>query len=233
VVGRRTKPLEETAAAITAIGRRAITAPGDVTDPDQCQRLVETTLAHFGRLDVLVNNAGGLPYKQPLLDWSSEEWRAVLALNLDSVWFMSRYAAAPMIEQGKGSIINISSTASLMAHPNILPYAVAKAAVNHLTTTLAAGLTPHGVRVNALALGPIDTDLLGEDMRRRFGKDGSPYPGNAMGRIGQPEEVGYAVHFFASDASNFCSGQTLTINGGPRNWGAPTFGSPTGMPASP
>jgi NAD(P)-dependent dehydrogenase (short-subunit alcohol dehydrogenase family) len=218
LAGRRPEPLEQTASMIEALGNRAMAVSTDVTDPEQCEDLVHTTLAGFGRLDVLVNNAGG-GYLKPLMGWSHQEWRDLVALNLESVWSMSRLAARPMIEQGKGSIVNISSGASYLTMPNAAPYGAAKAAVNQLTGALAAGLSPRGVRVNAIAVGAVQTDQLTDDARQHLNED-STFPGNAMGRIGRPIEIGYAVHF-ASDASSYCSGQTLWVNGGRKGEGGP------------
>ena len=222
LAGRRPGPLESTAAEIAALGRRAIAVPTDVTIPEHCDRLAEQAVDAFGRLDVLVNNAGGGLLK-PLMDWSPQDWRDIIALNLESAWYMSRAAARPMMARGKGSIVNISSGASLRAMPNAAPYGAAKAGLNNLTSALAAGLAPRGVRVNGLAVGAVntgqitDTDGAAESLsgQRRF-------TGNALGRVGRPEEIGYAVHFFASDASSYCSGQTLWINGGPTGEGGPT-----------
>ena len=220
--GRRTGPLEETAAVIEALGRRGLAVPTDVTDPDQCEKLVAIALAEFGRLDVLVNNAGG-GYLKPLMEWSPQEWRELISSNLESAWYMSRSAALPMIEQGKGSIINISSGASLRTMPNAAPYGAAKAGLNNLTGALAAGLTPRGVRVNAIAVGAVVTDQLTSEARQYL-EPGRTYPYNALGRVGRPDEIGFAVQFFASDASSFCSGQTVWINGGPLGEGGPEPG---------
>src|SRR4051812_29379297 len=106
LAARRTEPLESTADEIRALGRRATTVPTDVTDPAACQHLVDTTLDDLGRLDILVNNAGGAETK-PVSKWTEDEWQQVLALNLGSVWHLSRAAARPMLAQGKGAIVNI------------------------------------------------------------------------------------------------------------------------------
>jgi NAD(P)-dependent dehydrogenase (short-subunit alcohol dehydrogenase family) len=215
LAGRRAGPLESTASEIERLGRRALVVPSNVTDVGQCEQLVRATLAEFGRLDVLVNNAGGSSTK-PVAAWRPEEWHQVVDLNLGSVWFLSRFAAQPMIEQGKGAIVNISSGASLFAFPMGAPYGAAKAAVNNLTASLAAAWTPKGVRVNALAVGAVRTEMLIED-GKKYGLDEAALgAGNAMGRLGEPDEIGHAVLFFASDASSYCSGQTLWINGGPK-----------------
>jgi NAD(P)-dependent dehydrogenase (short-subunit alcohol dehydrogenase family) len=214
LAARRSEPLESTAKEIEALGRRALALSTDVTQPDQCRRLVETTLRELGRLDVLVNNAGGSQTK-PLMKWSEEEWHATVDLNLGSVWFLSRLAAKPMIEQGKGAIVNISSGASLLAMPQAAIYGAAKAAVNNLTGSMAAAWARKGVRVNAIAVGAVRAASLVDDAARVGIDLESIAQTNGMGRLGEPEEIGYGVLFFASDASSFCSGQTLYIHGGP------------------
>jgi len=214
LAGRRPEPLESTAKEIEALGRRALALPTDVTHPDECQRLVDETLGTLGRVDILVNNAGGAETKS-ISKWSEAEWHDVLALNLGSVWFLSRAAARPMLEQGRGSIVNISSGASLLSMPQAAPYGAAKAGVNNLTGSMAASWTRKGVRVNCVACGAVRAATL-LDQAERLGFDvESVGATNASGRIGEPEEIGYAVLFFASDASSFCSGQTLYVHGGP------------------
>ena len=215
LAGRRPEPLEATARDIEALGRRALVVPTDVTEFDQCERLVQRAVTEFGRLDILVNNAGGSTTK-PIAAWTPEEWHQVVDLNLGSVWFLSRLAAEPMLAQGKGAIVNISSGSSMFAFPIGAPYGASKAAVNNLTASFAAAWTPKGVRVNALAVGAVRTEMLLED-GKKYGLDEEALgAGNAMGRIGEPDEIGYAVLYFASDASSYCSGQTLWINGGPK-----------------
>jgi NAD(P)-dependent dehydrogenase (short-subunit alcohol dehydrogenase family) len=214
LAARRPEPLEATAGEIEALGRRALAVPTDVTTPQQCQRLVDATLEEFGRVDILVNNAGGAQTKS-LMKWTEEEWYHVVALNLGSVWFLSRYAAKPMLEQGKGSIVNISSGASLLSMPQAAPYGAAKAGVNNLTGSMAAAWTRKGVRVNTIAVGAVRAATLLEDAER-YGLDPEAIGmTNASGRLGEPDEIGYGVLFFASDASSFCSGQTLYVHGGP------------------
>jgi NAD(P)-dependent dehydrogenase (short-subunit alcohol dehydrogenase family) len=215
LAARRPEPLEETARDIEALGRRALVIPTDVTEVGQCEGVVERAVTEFGRLDILVNNAGGSTTK-PIAAWSPEEWHQVVDLNLGSVWFLSRFAVEPMIEQGKGAIVNISSGSSLFPFPMGAPYGASKAAVNNLTASMAAAWTPKGVRVNALAVGAVRTQMLLDD-GKKYGLDEAALgAGNSMGRLGEPDEIGYAVLYFASDASSYCSGQTLWINGGPK-----------------
>jgi NAD(P)-dependent dehydrogenase (short-subunit alcohol dehydrogenase family) len=218
LAARRPEPLQSTAAEIEALGRRALAVPTDVTSAAACQQLVDTTLEHFGRVDILVNNAGGAETKS-IAKWTDDEWDRVLALNLSSVWHLSRAAAKPMLDQGKGAIVNISSGASLLAMPQAAPYGAAKAAVNNLTGSMAAAWTRKGIRVNAIAVGAVRAASLLDDAAR-YGLDPEAIGmTNASGRLGEPEEIGYGVLFFASDASSFCSGQTLYMHGGPGSAG--------------
>jgi NAD(P)-dependent dehydrogenase (short-subunit alcohol dehydrogenase family) len=214
LAGRRPEPLHETVAEIEALGRRALAVPTDVTKAVECQALVDRTLEHFGRLDILVNSAGGGPLK-PIEAWTEQEWLDVVALNLGSAWFMSRCAAEPMLAQNKGAIVNISSGASLIAMPQAAIYGAAKAGLNNLTGSMAAAWTRKGVRVNGIAVGAVRAATL-VDEAERHGLDAEEFgKTNGLGRLGDPEEIGYGVLFFASDASSFCSGQTLRMHGGP------------------
>ena len=214
LAGRRREPLEATAREVEALGRRALVVPTDVTVPDECQALVDATLAELGRLDILVNNAGGAETKS-LSKWTEEEYRQTMALNLDSVWFLSRMASKPMLEEGRGTIVNITSGASLLAMPQAAVYGAAKAAVNNLTGAMAAAWTGRGVRVNAIACGAVRAATLVDELARHGLEPEAVAGTNASGRIGEPDEIGYGVLFLASDASSFCSGQTLYMHGGP------------------
>ncbi|MBX7433910.1 SDR family oxidoreductase [Mycobacterium sp. Y57] len=214
LAGRRLDPLKETASEIEALGRRAVAVPTDVTKADECRDLVDATLAEFGRVDVLMNNAGGGETKS-IMKWTDEEWEQVLELNLSSAWYLSRAAAKPMIAQGRGAIVNISSGASLLAMPQAAAYGAAKAGLNNLTGSMAAAWTRKGVRVNCIACGAIRTPGLEADVKRQGFDIDMIGQTNASGRIAEPEEIGYGVLFFASDASSYCSGQTLYMHGGP------------------
>jgi NAD(P)-dependent dehydrogenase (short-subunit alcohol dehydrogenase family) len=214
LAGRRREPLESTAEEIRALDRRALPVSTDVTNTEACEALVATTLAEFGRVDILVNNAGGAETKS-IRKWTEEEWLQVLALNLGSVWHLSRAASEPMLAQNKGAIVNISSGASLLAMPQAAPYGAAKAGVNNLTGAMAAAWTPKGVRVNSIAVGAVRAASLLDDLARYDLDPDVVGMTNASGRLGDPEEIGYGVLFFASDASSFCSGQTLYMHGGP------------------
>jgi NAD(P)-dependent dehydrogenase (short-subunit alcohol dehydrogenase family) len=214
LAGRRPDPLESTAKEVVALGRRAFAVTTDITTGAACQQLIDTTLGEFGRVDILVNNAGGAETK-PILKWPDDDFDHVMALNFRAVWHLSRAVAAPMLDQGKGAIVNISSGASLVGMPQAAPYGAAKAAVNNLTASMAAAWTGKGVRVNCIAVGAVRAATLIDDAARYGIDPESVGMTNALGRLGEPDEIGYGVLFFASDASSFCSGQTLFMHGGP------------------
>lgn len=214
LAGRRSEPLERTADEVKAMGKRALPVSTDVTTASACQALIDTTLAEFGRVDILVNNAGGAETK-PIKAWTEDEFERVLTLNFKAVWHLSRAAAVPMLAQGKGSIVNISSGASLLAMPQAAPYGAAKAAVNNLTGSMAAAWSRKGVRVNTIACGAVRAATLMDEAEKLGLDERTLSMSNGVGRLGEPDEIGYGVLFFASDASSFCSGQTLYMHGAP------------------
>ena len=214
LAGRRPEPLIKTAAEAESMGRRALAVPCDVTTAAQCQQIVDTTMSEFGRVDILINCAGGAETKS-IRKWTDDEFDHVMDLNFGAVWHLSRAVSGPMLNQGKGAIVNISSGASLLAMPQAAPYGAAKAAVNNLTGSMASAWTRKGVRVNAIAVGAVRAATLTDDAAR-YGLDPEAIGmTNGSGRLGEPDEIGYGVLFFASDASSFCSGQTLYMHGGP------------------
>jgi NAD(P)-dependent dehydrogenase (short-subunit alcohol dehydrogenase family) len=216
LAGRRRQLLEQTASSITDLGRRAVVVPTDITDEQACAALVSAAVGELGHVDVLVNNAGGSINKPPV-DWTAAEWHQIVDQNLSGAWFMSLHAGRHMVGRGQGSIVNISSGASFLALPNVAPYGAAKAGLNSITRSLASAWTPHGVRVNAIACGAVRTEGYGRSTRKaELADDVVLGPGNAIGRVGQPEEIAHTVLYFASDASSYCSGQTLWVNGGPK-----------------
>jgi NAD(P)-dependent dehydrogenase (short-subunit alcohol dehydrogenase family) len=213
VAGRKREPLDATAAAVRALGRQATVIPTDVKEPEACERLVSETLAGHGRLDILINNAGGS--RAGSLDtWRFRDFADMVALNLTSVWVLSLAASRHMRAEG-GAIINISSMASLKPTPHSAPYGAAKAGVNSLTATLAVDLAPFGIRVNALAVGVVKTEAFERAMDRMNRSAEELGAGsNAMGRLGQPDEVAWPVLFLVSPASSYITGQTICVNGG-------------------
>ncbi|MCP3810932.1 SDR family NAD(P)-dependent oxidoreductase [Mycolicibacterium septicum] len=214
LAGRRPDPLQATSNEVTDLGRRALAVSTDVTTAEACDALIGKALDKFGRVDILINCAGGAETKS-IMKFQEDEFEKVLALNFKAVWHLSKAAARPMIAQGRGSIVNISSGASLLAMPQAAPYGAAKAAVNNLTGSMAAAWAKKGVRVNAIAVGAVRAATLTDDAAR-YGLDPEAIAlTNGLGRLGEPDEIGYGALFFASDAASFCSGQTLYMHGAP------------------
>jgi NAD(P)-dependent dehydrogenase (short-subunit alcohol dehydrogenase family) len=191
---------------------RAQFVQADVTAPADVERVLAASLDHFGAVDVLVNNAGACVHA-PALDVTPEDWRAVMDVNLDAVWTCSQTFGRYFVERGAGTIVNIGSMSGLVVNrPQWQPaYNASKAAVHHLTRSLAAEWAPYGVRVNALAPGYIKTDMSPVDdpaFRRHWIEDAP------MQRYGTVEELAPAVVFLASDASSFVTGSVLVADGG-------------------
>lgn len=207
---RRTDRLKDTKALIEGLGRRAITVTTDVTDPDQCTDMVAAAVLAFGKVNILVNNAG-LGWAKPATRETPEEFRRVIDVNLNGQYWMAQ-AFGRAVTEG-GSIVNISSV--LAMRPGGIPqagYAASKAGLLGLTRDLAAQWTGRkGIRVNAIAPGYFPSEMTDEM---------DPQEGELVkmvtpaGRFGVPHEVGDAVVFLASEASSYITGITLPVDGG-------------------
>jgi 7-alpha-hydroxysteroid dehydrogenase len=218
LTARREHEIEAVAERVRALGRRALTVPGDITDGQFVEQLADRAKAEMGKVTLWVSNAGGADDRTPrhLADMPDRQWDYQMDLNLRAVFTGAR-AAARVLEDG-GSIINISSGAALKPSPNNGPYAVAKAGVDSLTRTMSTELAPRGIRVNGVAPGPVPTEVFMEF----FGASEDDIPqlgkklGIPLGRLGTPDDVANAVVFLASDAASWVTGQTLLVNGGNR-----------------
>jgi NAD(P)-dependent dehydrogenase (short-subunit alcohol dehydrogenase family) len=212
IVGRNEAAAAEVEQELGTLGVGTLVVPTDLTVRADIERLLAASAARFGRVDVLVNNAGACIHK-PALEVTDEEWRDVMGVNLDGLWIASQVFGRHMIDAGGGVIVNIGSmSASIVNRPQWQPaYNASKAAVHHLTRSLAAEWAPHGVRVNALAPGYMHTDMtpLHEPRFQPYWIEDTPQQ-----RAGEPEELAGAIVFLASDASSFMTGSVLTIDGG-------------------
>jgi 7-alpha-hydroxysteroid dehydrogenase len=213
VVGARTESdLEEVADLVRSIGRRAVVVPTDVVDQDQCARLIDRAVAEFGRLDVLVNNAGGA-MPRAAMDTSEGFMARTFAFNVTAPLTLTKLAARRMVDTaGTGSVVNISSRSASMTQPMFVAYGAAKAALDRLTRNIASELAPR-VRVNALDVGGVATRsleivLTDDSLRRQF------LAGTPMQRPGEPEDIACAVLYLASDASSWVTGKVFEIDGG-------------------
>jgi 3-oxoacyl-[acyl-carrier protein] reductase len=204
---------KETVAAIAAAGGAAIALRADVRKSAECESLIEATLAHFGPLDILINNAGSLVERQRLLDLTEERWDEVLDLNLKSAYICSRIAAASMIERKAGVIVNVSSIAGHNGGgPGAIHYAAAKAGLFGFTKAIAKELAPQGIRVNCVSPGVIATPFHEQfstpEAMRSF------IAAVPMGRAGTPDDVANVIVFLCSNEASYLCGETIEINGG-------------------
>jgi NAD(P)-dependent dehydrogenase (short-subunit alcohol dehydrogenase family) len=204
------------AAEITASGGRAIAVPLDVTDRGQIEALVRDVGAQLGPVDILVNNAG-VCYHRDAIDVPDDEWHRVFDVNVNGLWYCSQIIGRTMVERRTGVIVNIGSMSGMIVNrPQFQPaYNASKAAVHHLTRSLAAEWAPYNVRVNAIAPGYIATAMSPVDDPRfhRFWIEDTP-----MLRPGRPEELGPTVVYLASDASSFMTGAVIVADGGYSLW---------------
>ncbi|KAF4530942.1 hypothetical protein B566_EDAN018975 [Ephemera danica] len=201
---------------VRALGRRALTVVSDVGNPQAVDALAEKVLAEFGRVDVLVNNAGSRrgEDRQPVTQLPLQEWHRVVDTNLDGTFYMSRRFAQAMVAAGRGgAIVNISSVVARALLPNTAAYAASKAAINALTTIMAGELGSAGVRVNAVAPGLIDTSRM-DAGRTEAGWNDYIAKAIPLGRAGTGQDVANAVVFLCSEQSSWLTGQVLHVDGG-------------------
>ncbi len=212
---------EETVEQIEATGGDAVAIQADVSKVGDVERMVQTTVDTFGRLDILFNNAGISAVNRVFTaDLSIEDWDTVININLRGVFLGCKFAIPHMLKNGGGSIISTSSVNGLRAAKTIAPYCASKAAVINLTRTIAAEYGDQGIRANAICPGVIETGMTKEIVPF------FDFTAIGQGRAGQPEEIAQAVLFLASDDSSYLTGAAIPVDGG---WSA-EFKIPMNLP---
>jgi NAD(P)-dependent dehydrogenase (short-subunit alcohol dehydrogenase family) len=219
VCSRKLENCEAVAKEVRTLGRRSFAMAVDVRQEDQVKAMVDRAVAEFGRLDVMVNNAGA-SFRAKVEDISINGWNTVVQINLNGVFLGSKHAGKQMMAQpGGGVIINIASTAGVYGSTMMSHYGASKSAVIMLTRELGVAWGRRGVRVNCIAPGPIETEGY-LDVLHKTEKDAEEIYNRVasrvgMGRWGKVEEIAWPCIFLASDASAFMTGETIVIDGGP------------------
>lgn len=207
---------EVTVEDIRKHGHDAIFVRTDVRDPSQVRRLLDATVEKYGGVDIVCNNAG-IELVRPLVDTTEEEWDMVINTNLRAAFLVSKYALPHMIRKRKGVIVNIASQLGLVGFENLTVYCASKGGLILLTKAMALEYAKHGIRVNCICPGAIDTPMLDREVKLMEDPDEarrmfvSKHP---LGRLGTPEEIAQAALFLASDRSSFVTGESLVVDGG-------------------
>ena len=216
VASRKLANCEETVRAIEATGRRGYAFAADLGRADEVQALAERVLASVPRLHVLVNNSG-VTWAAPTLEYPIEAWDRVFAVNVRGLWLLSQRVARHMKESGGGSIVHITSISAYRAAGDdaepVIAYGASKGAVASLTIDMAVKLAPHGIRVNAIAPGPFQTDMMNH-VRHDAEKLAKFHEQVPQRRSGGEDDIKGAAVFLASDAAAFVTGHTLVVDGG-------------------
>jgi citronellol/citronellal dehydrogenase len=215
VCGRKPEPLEATATALRKLGADVLAMPASIREPNQIARLFDATFERFGRLDHLINNAGG-QFPQAAIDFSVKGWNAVIDTNLNGTWYMMQAAAQRWRDHGqKGSIVNIVAP-FWRGMPGIAHSCAARAGVVYLSKTVAIEWMPLGIRINCVAPGIIATEgmqVYAEEVRRELPRS------NLMQRFGDVADVSNAVCYLAGPSGEFITGEVLAVDGGNQIWG--------------
>jgi len=203
---------QKVAQEIENLGRKALATPTDISERDQVEKMIKQTIDRFGRLDILVNNAG-IAKTEPFLETSMETWHNTIKVHLTGTFICSQLAAREMVKNRWGRILNIASVGGLAGPPfGIVPYSAAKGGIISLTRALATELADQGIRVNAIAPGPILTELyesiFTEEEARERSRSLPCY------RLGKVEDIAQAALYFCSPEADFVTGQVLAVDGG-------------------
>jgi NAD(P)-dependent dehydrogenase (short-subunit alcohol dehydrogenase family) len=213
LVSRTRGELDETATMVAKLGRKALVATADTRSSKEVDAAVGAAVDAFGRIDILFNNAG-TNIRKNVVDMPDEDWHTIMDTNVKGAFLVARAVARQMVRQGSGAIINMSSMSAASAEPTKAVYAASKGAIALFTKGLALELAPHGIRVNAIAPGYMLTSLVKGGLEADPERKKRVLARIPLGRLGEPEEIGGALVFLASDAARYITGATITIDGG-------------------
>ena len=201
---------KEVAAEARKKGGEALLIEADVAHPEEAEGFIREAERRFGAIDVLVNNAGILR-STPTHEVTWQEWEEVISVNLNGTWSCLRAALPSMIERGEGRIINVSSELGLIGFPTYAAYSASKGGIIALTKAVAKEVAPHGVLVNSVAPGPVETDMLINDTIEYNDETREQIP---LRRFGKPDEIAAVIEFLAGPGGSFMVGQVVSPNGG-------------------
>jgi gluconate 5-dehydrogenase len=212
VVDRNAAALDAVVAEAAAVGARVGTMTADVSTPDSCRAVIDKAIGAIGTPQLFLH-AVGRNDRRPVLELGDDDWQAILTLNLSSAWWLGQEVGRHMVGAGYGRMVFVSSVSALLAHAHHAPYAAAKGGINQLMRVMAREWAPHGVTVNAVGPGYVETELT----RDYLDRDGHRAQLEALvpaQRLGRPVEVADAISFLLSDRAAFVTGQCLYIDGG-------------------
>ena len=216
LVDRNREAGEASAAAIRGAGGDATFLYADVSRSSDMKALMENILERFGRLDVLVNNAA-VQIMKTLTETSEEDWDTLQSINLKGVFLGCKYGIPVMLRNGKGSIVNVASVLGLVGDPDFAAYCAAKGGILAMSRAAALGYGPHGIRINCICPGDVDTDMVQDFFNAKPDPVAAREEVNryyALRRIASPQEIANSIAFLASDDSSFMTGAALTVDGG-------------------
>lgn len=210
IVGRDEKKLTE---AQKKLGNNCFYKQSDLTDLKSIPGLINEIINEFGQIDILVNNAG-INMKKEFTEVTDEDFQKVMTTNINAVFSISREVVKHMLTRKTGSIINISSMAAQYGLPKVIAYSASKTAIDGMTRAMAVELSPHGIRVNAIAPGFIYSDMTAKALDSDPERKAKVFNRTPMGYMGQPEDIGAAALYLASDSAKYVTGVVLPVDGG-------------------
>ena len=212
IAGRRAGPIESARDEVIAAGQDAIAVPTDVSRSADADALINATLDHFGRVDVLINNAAMVADNvlKPIWEITDDDWDTAMSVNLNGAFYCARAAAKPMADAGKGKIVNVASGFGLRGGRDIYMYCTSKGGVIQLTRVLSFSLARYGITANSIVPGFIPTIDPGAEINRTLPQSGDFLP---TGKLGKPEDLGPIAVFLASDASDYMTGEMFILDG--------------------